>query len=203
MSGMTSSFAGKPRMNASRITPSIPNTRAAGSKNAVMCDRIAVFPICTLASSQMSTPAGAATAAALARTNSVRSRTLRTITRPICGMRYGGSSSANDTASPRKTVAERMRDTSSVKPTLAAMTPVSSSAPPAALPAKNTEHRKISSGNRPLHGAKLLVRMAISRSRGESMMRQPVTPQALHPKPMHMVRLCLPLALAHWKAWSS
>ena len=45
--------------------------------------------------------------------------------------------------------------------------------------------------------------VAISRSRGESMMRQPLTPQALHPKPMHMVRLCLPLALAHWKAWSS
>ena len=88
-------------------------------------------------------------------------------------------------------------------PTVREITPVSSSAPPAALPAKNTEHRKMSSGNRPLHGAKLLVRMAMSRSRGESMMRQPVTPQALHPKPMHMVRLCLPLAPAHWKAWSS
>ena len=37
-------------------------------------------------------------------------------------------------------------------------------------------------GNRPLQGMKALVRMATSRSRGLSMMRQPVTPQALHPR---------------------
>ena len=48
-------------------------------------------------------------------------------------------------------------------------------------------------GNRPLQGTKALVRMATSRSRGLSMMRQPVTPQALQPKPMHMVRLWRPL----------
>ena len=51
-------------------------------------------------------------------------------------------------------------------------------------------------GNRPLQGTKLLVRMAMSRSRGESMIRQPTTPAALQPKPMHMVRACLPQALA-------
>jgi hypothetical protein len=32
-----------------------------------------------------------------------------------------------------------------------------------------------------------LVRIAIRRSRGESMIRHPITPQALHPNPMHMV----------------
>jgi hypothetical protein len=32
--------------------------------------------------------------------------------------------------------------------------------------------------------------------RGESMIRQPTTPAALQPKPMHMVRACLPQALA-------
>lgn len=31
---------------------------------------------------------------------------------------------------------------------------------------------------------------------GESMIRQPTTPAALQPKPMHMVRACLPQALA-------
>ena len=39
-------------------------------------------------------------------------------------------------------------------------------------------------GNRPLQGTKLLVMMAISRSRGESMIRQPTTPAALQPKPI-------------------
>ena len=43
----------------------------------------------------------------------------------------------------------------------------------------------------------------MSRSRGLSMMRQPVTPQALHPSDMHMVSACLPQARARWKAWSS
>lgn len=32
--------------------------------------------------------------------------------------------------------------------------------------------------------------------RGESVIRQPTTPAALQPKPMHMVRACLPQALA-------
>ncbi len=41
-------------------------------------------------------------------------------------------------------------------------------------------------GNLPLQGTKLLVIMAIRRSLGESMIRQPTMPAALHPKPMHM-----------------
>ena len=54
-------------------------------------------------------------------------------------------------------------------------------------------------GNRPLQGTKLLVMVAISRSRGESIMRQPTTPAALQPKPMHMVSACLPQAQAFLK----
>ena len=38
-------------------------------------------------------------------------------------------------------------------------------------------------------------RQASMRSRGESMIRQPVTPAALQPKPMHIVSACLPQAL--------
>ena len=53
---------------------------------------------------------------------------------------------------------------------------------------------KIKLGNRPLQGRKALVSTARSRSRGESMIRHPVTPAALQPRPMHMVRACLPQA---------
>ena len=37
-----------------------------------------------------------------------------------------------------------------------------------------------------MQGTRLFVRIAISRSRGLSMMRHPMTPAALHPNPMHM-----------------
>ena len=50
----------------------------------------------------------------------------------------------------------------------------------------------MSVGKRPLQGTRQFVTMATSRSRGESMMRQPVTPAALQPKPMHIVRACFP-----------
>lgn len=50
--------------------------------------------------------------------------------------------------------------------------------------------------NLPLHGTKLLVSIAINRSLGESIMRQAVTPAELHPKPMHIVKACLPCAWA-------
>ena len=36
--------------------------------------------------------------------------------------------------------------------------------------------------------------MAISRSLGESMIRHPTMPAALHPNPIHMVKACLPQA---------
>ena len=57
---------------------------------------------------------------------------------------------------------------------------------PVAPPTKNMVIMAIMVGNRPLHGTKLLVIMAISRSLGESMIRQPIIPAALHPNPMHM-----------------
>lgn len=62
------------------------------------------------------------------------------------------------------------------------------------LPIKNIVIMEISSGNLPLHGTKLFVRIAINRSLGESIILHPITPQALQPNPMHMVRDCLPWA---------
>src|SRR5690606_9226510 len=52
--------------------------------------------------------------------------------------------------------------------------------------------RIIRRGKRPLQGTKLLVIMAISFSLGESMIRAEITPAALQPKPMLMVRACFP-----------
>ena len=45
----------------------------------------------------------------------------------------------------------------------------------------------IKNGYLPLQGTKLLVKIAINRSLGESIILHPVTPHALQPKPMHMV----------------
>ena len=61
------------------------------------------------------------------------------------------------------------------------------------------EIKAISVGNRPLQGTRALVRIAIRRSRGLWMMRQPITPTALQPSPMHMQSACLPQARQRWK----
>ena len=63
-----------------------------------------------------------------------------------------------------------------------------------AVPAKNMSSNAMIVGNRPLHGIKLFVRIAISRSFGDSMILQPVTPQALQPRPIAIARLCFPCA---------
>ena len=60
--------------------------------------------------------------------------------------------------------------------------------------AKNTVAIAINVGKRPLQGTKLLVIIAISRSLGDSIILHPITPAALHPNPIHIVRHCLPCA---------
>ena len=47
-------------------------------------------------------------------------------------------------------------------------------------------------GNLPLQGTKLLVNIARSLSLGESIILQPITPAALQPNPIHMVKHCFP-----------
>ncbi|MNC40470.1 hypothetical protein D3C75_891820 [compost metagenome] len=64
--------------------------------------------------------------------------------------------------------------------------------PLAAPAAINREDRRISVGQRPLQGTKLLVRIASIRSRGDSIIRVDIIAAALQPKPMDMVRACLP-----------
>lgn len=89
-------------------------------------------------------------------------------------------------------VLERILETKKVMQTPSRMKPVSRIADPADwanppdTPTKNIDKMAISVGKRPLQGTKLFVIIAISRSRGESMIRQPTIPAALHPNPMHI-----------------
>ena len=95
--GITISFAGSPKIKAARTAPSSPSSVPAGSKKDTICCRTLTEPIFTFASSQIKRPAGAATAAARARTNSVRSKTERTITLPTCGTaRFSSALSVDD-----------------------------------------------------------------------------------------------------------
>ena len=64
-------------------------------------------------------------------------------------------------------------------------------AKPDTLPAIKIEAIVIRKGNLPLHGTKLLVRMAISFSLGEFIILHPTTPALLQPNPMHMVMTIL------------
>ena len=65
---------------------------------------------------------------------------------------------------------------------------------PPPVPTKNMARTAINVGNRPLQGTKLLVSIAIIRSLGESIIRQPTIPAALHPNPIHIVKACFPQA---------
>ena len=59
---------------------------------------------------------------------------------------------------------------------------------------KNIVIIAIKVGKRPLHGTKLFVSMARRRSLGESIIRQPTTPAALHPNPIAIQSACFPHA---------
>ena len=73
-----------------------------------------ISPIFMLAISHIISPAGAATITARASTNKVRSsRDLINIL-PICGFRYGGSSSVNEDGRPFKIVVDSIFDTARV-----------------------------------------------------------------------------------------
>jgi hypothetical protein len=106
---------------------------------------------------------------------------------------------------PFSTVFESKKEAKKVIPTLKSIRQVSIKAdrkePPAPL-TKNIVITLIRRGNRPLQGTRLLVRIAISRSLFESMIRQPIIPAALQPKPIHIVSDCLPQALHFLKPLS-
>lgn len=126
-------------------------------------------------------------------TNRVLSNIDLTITFPICGFLYGGSSNINDVGTPFNIVFESIFDIKSVNTIpniiisktdiVAAM---DEKAPVKKLPIKIIAI-VIKNGNLPLHGMKLFVSIDINFSLGESIILQPTTPAALQPSPMHMV----------------
>lgn len=131
---------------------------------------------------------------ALPRTKMVLSKIERTRTLPTCGRRYGGSSRVNEEGMPLSRVWDKSFDMRNVAAAPRRIAPRSSKAESTdenLFPAvtKNMVIMAIIVGKRPLHGTKLFVIMAIRRSRGESIMRHPVTPQALQPNPIAMDRI--------------
>ena len=145
-------------------------------------------------------PAGAATTTALPSTNKVLSSIERTITLQNLGLLYGGSSNMKDEDMPFNIVEESSLDTANVMVMPSTINPVRRrpdiSEAAEDIPAvKNMKIIAMSIGKRPLHGTKLLVSIAMSLSRGDSIIRQPVMPHALHPNPIHMVSACFPQAL--------
>ena len=195
--GITISLAGMPRINAIKITPSNPKRRAKGSRNRAHNASNELSPIKLFAISQMIRPAGIAATTALPSTNIVLSKTERISTLPICGILYGGSSRVKADGIPRRSVADSSLDTARVTAIAKRIKSVRM------IEAGNVDllfTKKIvitdtNRGNRPLHGIKLLVKVAIKRSRGESMILHPTTPAALQPSPIHIESTCFPQVL--------
>ena len=194
---MTISFAGSPSKNAVNTVPSSPRNLPIGSKNSQIIERTDRPSTEIFAESQITAPVGAATHIARARTFNVLSSRDRTIIFFICGFRNGGISRMNDELFPFNTVFESIFEIISV-----INIPINTKA--VSISAETTEEKNVPSeakniaiiainvGNLPLHGTKLFVSVAISRSLGESIILQPTTAAALHPKPMHIVSACFP-----------
>ena len=147
----------------------------------------------------MTRPAGAATAIALPNIKMVLSKIDLTNTFKNCGFLYGGNSKTKEDGIPFNIVFDKILDITNVMTIPRIITNMTAivdtiDAPiPPIVPAINIVAMVIKNGNLPLHGTKLFVNMAINLSLGESIILQPVTPQLLHPNPMHMVIICFPL----------
>lgn len=198
--GITISFAGNPKINAIRITPSNPINFANGSKKSEQYLIRDISLNVILLINHIISPAGIAITIALPNTKKVLSKIDLTITFTICGFLYGGNSKINDEGNPFKTVLDKIFDTINIIIIPNNITPnkISAEATPlnagAIFPTKNIDIIVINVGKRPLHGTKLLVRIAINLSRGESIILVPITPHVLHPKPIQVVSACLPCA---------
>lgn len=145
-----------------------------------------------LVKSQIRAPDGAATDKALPSMQRVLSRRERVRVFASCGRRYGGSSRAKAGVSPFKIVDVNSFVTSNVTATPIIISSKTKSADTTEerglpnIPPMNIAEIAVSIPNLPLQGINVLVIMAAIRSAGEEIIRQPVTPTALHPSPIHM-----------------
>lgn len=117
---------------------------------------------------------------------------------PICGFLYGGSSNIKEEGKPFNIVFDNILDTTSVKKIPSKIIDKTIKVEnndinfPLMVPTIKIDEIVIRKGKRPLQGTKELVRIAISFSLGESIILVPITPAALHPNPIHIVRACFP-----------
>lgn len=139
------------------------------------------------------------------RTNKVLSKIDLTSIFPICGFLYGGSSKINDDGIPFKIVLDNILEISSVStiPKIimqsTAMVAAKDFIPPVKNPPIKMVAIAIKNGNLPLQGIKLFVKIDINFSLGESIIRHPTTPAALHPSPIHIVNACFPRTTCFFK----
>jgi len=110
-------------------------------------------------------PDGKATTTARRSTNRVLSKSDLTSICPICGRRYGGSSSAKDDGTPFKRVTDKSLEAvndakTEITTNKERKTAETAFAEP--VPAKNIHMRHIKNGKRPLHGRNELDIIAIS-----------------------------------------
>lgn len=165
------------------MTPSMPIILPAGSKKPVKWCKSVFSPALIFARSHITSPAGAATAAALFNTKSVLSNIERTITSPTLGRLKGGSSKVKEEGTPLSTVFESTHDVKNVAATPKSIIPVRMTALKREfLAAKKRLISVIIMGKRPLHGTIEFVIIAISRSLLESIILAPVTPTAVTPE---------------------
>ena len=127
-------------------------------------------------------------------TNSVLSKIDLTKIFPICGFLYGGSSNVNDEGLPLSSVKDNILVIIKVIIILNKITKTKIKLAINGLlsPTKNIVINDIIIGNLPLHGTKLLVKIAINLSLLESIIRHPVTPTQLQPNPIAIVKACFP-----------
>ena len=183
-------------MKENNITPSNPNNFANGSKKLEIILNMDVSPIYVLDNNHIISPIGAATTIALPRIYNFLSNMDLIITFPILGFLKGGNSRTNDDGIPFKIVLDNNLETNNVIIIDNRINPNNIKEDLKEELIKNIVIRVINVGNLPLHGTKALVNIAINFSLFESIILHPTTPQALHPKPIHIVRDCLPLAPA-------
>ena len=194
--GITISFAGNPRINASSMTPPRPNVFANGSKNKDICFITDKPFMLIFESIHISSPIGADMITARANIWSVLSNMERIITLPILGFLKGGISSMNDDGNPFNIVFDSIFDTIKVMIIDKIINPVNSNVEEMLDVAKKIVINVIIVGNFPLHGTKEFVNIAINLSLLVSIILEPTTPHELQPKPIHIVKDCFPCAHA-------
>src|SRR5690554_4750725 len=143
-------------------------------------------------------PAGAAKITALHNTIKVRSISEVYIVCKNLGGLYGGSSNVKKDDSPFKSVLDNSHEVKKVKAIPKTAIPITANIETVPAHFEDTKAPtkivaiNICIGHLPLQREKLLVIIAMSFSRGLLIILVAITPAALHPKPILIVRDCLP-----------